>query len=291
MLVSLLYYFVFACILFFVNTFFNKRGRKIGNDILFYLVYLIICAGYLDAVGTSYNYIFLIVVFTMLIELLYSYSFSDDRMSFNINYFLEKYTIILISSIILEGMFLSKVTTLLPDLETMKTIIWLLVLFYLYNMAKEFLNNKQKKVKNNLLNNREYLIENYARYKFKYNYLVNDYDLVVRDVCYALMIYEAYNTPRLKRNIDNFCFGKIKNISKLGIMQVTTKNYITDEESIRLVCNALEKEYEKLNKDVLINKNKADIGYKLINNYVTDRKKAAVIVKIYNIIKSFKELK
>ena len=62
---------------------------------------------------------------------------------------------------------------------------------------------------------------------------------------YAIMIYEDYNRPKLYRLVENFlktiCPQKVMTI---GIMQVKSKEYITDLESIDLAIEKLLEVYQ-----------------------------------------------
>jgi len=219
----------------------------------------------------------------MFLELFYYGCLYDNKLMFSMSSFLKKYFIIFVISIFLEVYIFPSSSVILPSIETIRNAIWLFVIFYLYNLLSGYLSSlsKVKSIDDSL--HKEYIISSYAKYKSKYNYLLKDYDTLVKDCLYAIMIYEVANTSKLKRYIDNFLFGKVNKVAKLGIMQVKTKIFITDEESIRLVSNTLEKEYEN-------NKKTANIAEKLFNHYIKEKDKVNSIIRIYKEIVEFKTL-
>lgn len=67
-------------------------------------------------------------------------------------------------------------------------------------------------------------------------------------------------------------------------MQVETKTFITDEESIRFVSNALEKEYEG------IKVKGANTVKQILKEYLNDFNKYKTVNSIYESIKKFESL-
>lgn len=282
MLILIFYYFLMALILFLLINFLKFKKK---DNLLFPIFYLFLCASYLELHNLKYNYIFIIIVFEFFMELFYNYAFRDNKASFNINYFLKKYSTLIIFSLFLENYFFSKVDSILPNMDMIKTIIWFIIFIYLYNLIEELIK-VQDKDKNtyNALQDKNYIISSYAKYKLQYKDVLHDYDSIIRQLVLSILIYEDYNTPKLKRKLDNLLFGRLTKVAKLGIMQVETKTFITDEESIRFVSNALEKKYENLT-----NK-KTSIAKTILKGYLQDYSKYNIILKIYETIKIFEAL-
>ena len=89
----------------------------------------------------------------------------------------------------------------------------------------------------------------YAKLKLKY-----DEDVVISGdnkklVIYSIMIFNNYNKPSFFRKIDSVLFKFDNKPRKLGIMQIKSKKYINDYESIVSAVKKVEKLYEKTNKD------------------------------------------
>lgn len=282
MLILIFYYFLMALILFLLINFLKFKKK---DNLLFPIFYLFLCASYLELHNLKYNYIFIIIVFEFFMELFYNYAFRDNKASFNINYFLKKYSTLIIFSLLLENYFFSKVDSILPNMDMIKTIIWFIIFIYLYNLIEELIKVHDKdKNTYNALQDKNYIISSYAKYKLQYKDVLHDYDSIIRQLVLSILIYEDYNTPKLKRKLNNLLFGRLTKVAKLGIMQVETKTFITDEESIRFVSNALEKKYENLT-----NK-KTSIAKTILKGYLQDYSKYNIILKIYETIKIFEAL-
>ncbi len=282
MLILIFYYFLMALILFFLTNFLKFKKK---DNLLFPIFYLFLCASYLELHNLNYNYVFIIIVFEFFMELFYNYTLRDNKASFNINYFLKKYSVLIIFSLFLENYLFSKVDSILPNMDMIKTIIWFIIFIYLYNLIEELIKVHDKdKNTYNALQDKNYIISSYAKYKLQYKDVLHDYDSIIRQLVLSILIYEDYNTPKLKRKLDNLLFGRLTKVAKLGIMQVETKTFITDEESIRFVSNALEKKYENLT-----NK-KANIAKIILKEYLQDYSKYNTVLKIYETVKTFEAL-
>lgn len=282
MLILIFYYFLMALILFFLTNFLKFKKK---DNLLFPIFYLFLCASYLELHNLNYNYVFIIIVFEFFIELFYNYTLRDNKASFNINYFLKKYSVLIIFSLFLENYLFSKVDSILPNMDMIKTIIWFIIFIYLYNLIEELIKVHDKdKNTYNALQDKNYIISSYAKYKLQYKDVLHDYDSIIRQLVLSILIYEDYNTPKLKRKLDNLLFGRLTKVAKLGIMQVETKTFITDEESIRFVSNALEKKYENLT-----NK-KANIAKIILKEYLQDYSKYNTVLKIYETVKTFEAI-
>lgn len=282
MLILIFYYFLMALILFFLTNFLKFKKK---DNLLFPIFYLFLCASYLELHNLNYNYVFIIIVFEFFMELFYNYTLRDNKASFNINYFLKKYSVLIIFSLFLENYLFSKVDSILPNMDMIKTIIWFIIFIYLYNLLEELIKIHDKdKNTYNALQDKNYIISSYAKYKLQYKDVLHDYDSIIRQLVLSILIYEDYNTPKLKRKLDNLLFGRLTKVAKLGIMQVETKTFITDEESIRFVSNALEKKYENLT-----NK-KANIAKIILKEYLQDYSKYNTVLKIYETVKTFEAL-
>ena len=282
MLILIFYYFLMALILFLLINFLKFKKK---DNLLFPIFYLFLCASYLELHNLKYNYNFIIIVFEFFMELFYNFAFRDNKASFNINYFLKKYSVLIIFSLFLENYLFSKVDSILPNMDMIKTIIWFIIFMYFYNLIEELIKVHDKdKNTYNALQDKNYIISSYAKYKLQYKDVLHDYDSIIRQLVLSILIYEDYNTSKLKRKLDNLLFGRLTKVAKLGIMQVETKTFITDEESIRFVSNVLEKKYENL-----INK-KTNIAKTILKGYLQDYSKYNIILKIYETIKIFEAL-
>ena len=88
-----------------------------------------------------------------------------------------------------------------------------------------------------------------------------------------MLIFNNFLRPKVFRRVDNLLFKLNNKPRKLGIMQVMSKKYINDYESIVTVCKKIDKLWCKNCKAIdIINSydkdNSKDIGY--IYNYLKE---------------------
>lgn len=133
---------------------------------------------------------------------------------------------------------------LFPSPEKLGNAVWLAIIAFLYQTFNNIkLSDIQtKKRKGNYLQNR------YDKYKILYgNIITNNVDTKTQEcMVYSVLIYEAFNRPKIYRFIENilFRFGLAKT---LGIMQVTTKDLINDKESVLIGTKKIVTDYKQAN--------------------------------------------
>ena len=133
---------------------------------------------------------------------------------------------------------------------------------------------------------REYIVTNYAKFKNLYNDEIDTDNSLLKNLLYAIMIYEDKKRNKYLRAIDNLFIGKINKLYKVGIMQVPSKIYLTDVESIKIVENKLIKIYNKyLIADELTMVNK------ILKDYYKDDLIVNNVTYIYNVINNFLSLR
>ena len=98
------------------------------------------------------------------------------------------------------------------------------------------------------------------------------------------MIYENYYKPEVMRKFDKLKYKIDNEERKFGIMQISSKNIITDEESIELAIKKLEKIYLKITKDKKRYNNRIK---DILENYYSDSGIVDEIINVYEEIKLF----
>jgi hypothetical protein len=93
------------------------------------------------------------------------------------------------------------------------------------------------------------------------------------------MIYQDYQTPKLYRNINAYIGAVTKKETKYGIMQTSSYNRLSDEESIRITIDTLEKSLKDIKTKTV---DKLDILLSMYNN-----EEKSQIINIYNEINEF----
>ena len=186
-----------------------------------------------------------------------------------IMFYLDQELIIKVNDIFLVG-------------EDLKIIVWIFMLFYIYNFYKNCTVNKRVFVTEERKISKENIVVSFARCKIMYGEDVKVKNDKNKLIVYSIMILNNYERPSVLRKVDNTMF-KINGLPrKLGIMQVLSKKFITDSESIEIVCKKIDKLCEK-------NKSSKKDNYKDI--FVSyDKKSSDKLIYIYEELKKFSVL-
>ena len=240
-------YIVFGIITFFIISFMeNKYSLTKLHKLIFSNICMIIIAGVLCEFGGYYtDNIFLLFVFMMITDVFYSNYFAGrdffDREEKKIYY----YILLIISGFIINQEFINRVNQVFMTGEDLRLILWFLIIIFLYkfmvnnNILGESLKNNNKKM------SVDSVLVSFAKLKHKFydECLYDNKD--ISNMVYTIMIYENNRRSKLVRNIDNFKFKINGEKRRLGIMQVESKKFITDSESIEIVHKKINKLYDK----------------------------------------------
>ena len=240
-------YIVFGIITFFIISFMeNKYSLTKLHKLIFSNICMIIIAGVLCEFGGHYtDNIFLLFVFMMITDVFYSNYFAGrdffDREEKKIYY----YILLVISGFIINQEFINRVNQVFMTGEDLRLILWFLIIIFLYkfmvnnNILGESLKNNNKKM------SVDSVLVSFAKLKHKFydECLYDNKDIY--NMIYTIMIYENNRRSKLVRNIDNFKFKINGEKRRLGIMQVESKKFITDSESIEIVHKKINKLYDK----------------------------------------------
>ena len=184
----------------------------------------------------------------------------------------------------LNSLFISKTKNVFLSIEQTKLLLWTLTIIYL---IKIFIS-KEKRLPKEQINNEvnekeEYIIVQYAKLKSKYyNYIKTKYNRLI-PIIYAIMIYENKNTTEFERKINYYKYKINGKPNKFGIMQIYSRSYITDENSISIAIKKLEKIYYQLS----IKKEINDIN--IIKKYYKNESTKNEVLLILNEIKKFNQ--
>ncbi len=283
MIVNLAYYLIFGLILFFIINYIKMKDKSIKNFLPIILIYIIIISGIIANKDINTN-IFLVVVVEFFIRLINNLLSNDNDDNLR---FIYEYVLYIVMSLIINNVFINKVDNIFLGGESLKIVVWILIILYLYQNIKIIDNPviiEEKPIDNSKY--REYIVTNYAKFKNLYNNEIDTDNSLLKNLLYAIMIYEDKKRNKYLRAIDNLFIGKINKLYKVGIMQVPSKIYLTDVESIKIVENKLIKIYNKyLIADELTMVNK------ILKDYYKDDLIVNNITYIYNVINNFLSLR
>lgn len=283
MIVNLAYYLIFGLILFFIINYIKMKDKSIKNFLPIILIYIIIISGIIANKDINTN-IFLVVVVEFFIRLISNLLSNDNDDNLR---FIYEYVLYIVMSLIINNVFINKVDNIFLGGESLKIVVWILIILYLYQNIKIIDNPviiEEKPIDNSKY--REYIVTNYAKFKNLYNDEIDTDNSLLKNLLYAIMIYEDKKRNKYLRAIDNLFIGKINKLYKVGIMQVPSKIYLTDVESIKIVENKLIKIYNKyLIADELTMVNK------ILKDYYKDDLIVNNVTYIYNVINNFLSLR
>ena len=267
--------FIFICLL--------KNKFKINNfqSIVFSILFMFIISGICSKYGfakLNIN-IFLIFVFEMVFKIIYySYFLEEDFFDKSENNIIY-YIILIFLGYLFNVSFINKVSYVFLSSDDIKIISWFMIIMFLYQFLKDnnFLNKVESNGKRSIKDKNVFV--SYAKLKSVYHDVVNYDNKIINDIIYSIMVYENYKRPKFLRNVDNFRYRFDGHASKMGIMQVNSKKFISDVESIEIVYKKISKLYEKNT-----SKNKIDVN-KIITSY--NKEDSEEILNIYDKISKF----
>ena len=281
-LIGWIIYIVLGIILFIIIKYIENKYKINRREwLIFSIIIMLLFAGILVRLGINYTSdIFLVFVFMMLADIFYnSYILEQDFFSKedkNIYY----YILLIIIGFIINQEFINKVEEVFLTGEDLRLIIWFLVIIYLYkfSISKNILSTNIKE--NTKFISKDSILISYVKLKEKYYEECNYDNKDISNIIYSIMIYENKKRSKLLRKIDNFNYKINGGIKKLGIMQVESKKFITDSESINITYKKITKLYDKYNK-----KKDKNISFKVLDDYL--KEESNNVKYIYEVIKKF----
>lgn len=148
---------------------------------------------------------------------------------------------------------IDKVDKILPDPDSLRDEMWILIILFLYSTFNKMTFDR----KGTLKRKEKYIKETYTRLKYRYNKIISKEcdNYFFTQVIYAIMIYENFNRPQIVRWTEYICFWLTKKPHTLGIMQVTSSKWITNEQSILLATNKVTSDCNSIINNLVNNKN------------------------------------
>lgn len=251
-MINCILYLIFAVVLFILVDIFDKKYSFTNSQkIIFKLIYLIILAGIFSylGIGKANKNIFMIIVIEFIFRMIYSLYLLGEDFFRKEDKNIYKFFITLFSSIIINQYFINELDTVFLTASELKIIIWLIIIICIY----KFMSKDEKSVIVNSFQNKtigaKAIVVNYAKLKLEYGDDISLNDKNLLTILYSIMIYENYSRPKFLRKFDNLLFKINGGKRKLGIMQVTSKKYISDLDSIEVVSKRLDKLFSKYKND------------------------------------------
>ncbi|MBR4693792.1 MAG: hypothetical protein IKP07_03170 [Bacilli bacterium] len=278
-LTTLILQIIFTIPLTILLSSYNKKDNRAMNYILIPTIYIIVLAALIPSIKTN---IFLIVIFEIFIRNFYVTNIVNRDLRISVKSFLIESLLSVALSLFTYNYFISKVDTVVPDPEEIKAFLWFLLIIYCIYLYKTFNKDKQvikeNKAKNN---NKEQIIVKYAKFKNMYSSYIKTEKDIIKNMIYAIMIYNDNQNPKLYRNIREYIGMITKKETSYSIMQIPSFNKIKDEEGIELTVSDFE---NRIKSKRIKEQDQID---KLLSSYNPKAKEE--ILKIYNEIIEFEK--
>ncbi|MGN0967448.1 MAG: hypothetical protein ACI4OP_07740 [Candidatus Coprovivens sp.] len=258
---------------FIINTL-SKKDNNTIHRIIVPTVYTIILAALIPSIKEN---IFLIVIFELFIRNFYISNFSNKAN--NITKFLIEALLSVSLCLFTYNQFISKIDNVLPTPESIKPFLWFLMIVYIYTLCKPQINKVNQMIPEKRTVDKENTIMLFAKYKNKYHKVIKTKNILITNLVYSIMIYNGITKPTALRKATELKGIITTKPVPYGIMQVTSKIKITDEESIGIVVSNFEKQI----KDSKLKEN--DKVDKLLSEYNNESKQE--IKEIYDEITEF----
>lgn len=258
---------------FIINTL-SKKDNNTIHRIIVPTVYTIILAALIPSIKEN---IFLIVIFELFIRNFYISNFSNKAN--NITKFLIEALLSVALCLFTYNQFISKIDNVLPTPESIKPFLWFLMIVYIYTLCKPQINKVNQMIPEKRTVDKENTIMLFAKYKNKYHKVIKTKNTLITNLVYSIMIYNGITKPTALRKATELKGIITTKPVPYGIMQVTSKIKITDEESIGIVVSNFEKQIKN---SKLKENDKVD---KLLSEYNNESKQE--IKEIYNEITEF----
>lgn len=259
-----------------LNYFKKEENRRI-NQLIIPSLYIIIISALIPSVKEN---IFLIVVFEIFIRNFYITNIVNGNNEISTFTYITESIISIAISLFTYNYFISQVDTVIPNPEDIKGFVWFLIILYITYLYKLSTKNKVKEEKIKTIKHKtEKTIMQYAKFKNIYSNSIKSKSEFINNLVYAIMIHEDYKTPKIYRNIKAYIGAVTKKETKYGIMQISSYERLSDEESIKMVVDNFEKQLKnnKLKENEKLNK--------LLTNYKPEDQQN--IISIYNDIVEF----
>lgn len=288
--------FILAIPLFFFLNYFDGGKKKDMvsvniTHIVFPLVYMVLVAGIYSTLGWNHltDNLFFIPVFECILRTIYVNRFLNQDSLINHKYYYMINAITIFLSYLLYIGFISKVDSVLPSANEFRTEIWFLIIIFFYISFKDRIHLDFLKEKSTFSDKREeYIVMSYAKLKNQFRSVVEVKDNKnIETLLYAIMVYENLVTPPAMRKFHSYIYRFTNREVKSGIMQLESKTYLTDKESIALSSKKLRRITDKMKQDKKLKLTGDKKQEYILMKYKNNMEYAKNVLAIYHVIEEF----
>lgn len=189
-------------------------------------------------------------------------------------------------SIIIYYIFITRTNQIFVSIEEIRDGVWVSIIIFIFVIIKNNIYNNMK------TNHREqekrkykYIKNKYVYFKDKYGDIIRTKNEELKNITYSILLYENYNRPFIYRIMEYIKFIFTRHAT-LGIMQVSSRTFISSRTSVKRGYKLIKDEYYKLRKKYIRKHMLLDIGFiiDVISSYNNGREYSDEIVYIMTII-------
>lgn len=250
-------HFALAVALFFIVNWIGARAISVGYmqmdiviqedtapafnflfKVLAPVVFLVLCAVAFEAANlSSFNSnIYFITIFYWLFRVLWILCSSRGSLTNWVEQFIYWVASIGLSAWVYS--LIESVEQILPSPRSLLDQLWILIIVFVYSI----LNKVQISREGTIRRKTNYINTRFLSFRKKYDGTIKEFfhNDFYEALTYSIMIYEDFNRPIIIRWIEYARFWLTKKPHTLGIMQVTTNEYIDNIESIERAMRIIE---------------------------------------------------
>ncbi len=219
---------------------FNFVIRVLTPTVFIILISALLYALKLDRFTVN---IYLVSIYYVSFRTLFNLAINRTRLINWIKYIFYSLAIVGLSYFVYIKFIVTK-SNILPDFNNMANELWIIIIIFLYN----FVNNIRPSDKNAQKRKDRYVDVQFGAINRKYSPIITKQTdiLRLRQIALAIIIYESFNRPKLFRLVEYLSHFFSRKPHTLGIMQVTSTNFIGDKESVRLGTKKIIEDFESL---------------------------------------------
>ena len=284
----LILYFLLAIGLFLLLNYFNKIEKENSMiSAIVPIIYIILLAEIFHSFQNPriVENLYFVIIFELLIRIYYVKVILGRENLVSMKEYMAVYLISVIGGYVTNVSFLSKVDSVFPAPEEMRTGIWFFIILFLYFTFKKHIHITVKEQKSNFDSKKEeYSLIQYVKLKTKYRKIIKLKDKDLSPLFYSIMVYENYKRPSFYRKLDKIVYRFTGREMKMGIMQISSREELEDVDSIKVACKKFDKIILELGK--VAKKNRV---VSILNEYYTKEEDISNVLKIYEAIIAFDE--
>ena len=241
----------YSCFSFSTN---EETATGMNNiiSIFFPTIFIIILSGVLYETNLNkfVDNIYLVTLFYYLIKWLVIILVLNRGMLINWKKEFIFSSISFLLSYFIYCIFITQTTKIFVSIDEIRDGIWVgIITFALSLILKLVYNHSYLNVKEHKRKIKKYVKKYYNKFHKKYCNIIKTKNKDIKFLTYAIMIYENYNRSFFIRVIEYIKFF-ITGKASLGIMQVSSSYFITNEESVKLGYRIIKNTYFSLSKEL-----------------------------------------